>query len=197
MKKIITMMAVAAACSTSAFAQVSNFTGVSAAANMTMDSSSTKFKDGSIADHSIGANVQAAYGYALTSDVVLSVGAAYALTDAAAGDFIDNSNGAVTTKLKNQSSLYVEPGFLLNPTTLVYGKVSYESATLNLNGSGYTLNKDIKGTGFGVGVRTMLNKNMFLQVEAKQITFDKENPADTGPFQAKGTVGSIGIGYKF
>jgi hypothetical protein len=177
---------------------VSNFTGFSAAANMTMDATTNQMVDGSIADQSVGANVQASYGYALNANTVLSVGATYALTDAKAGNFVDQASDNGTAKLKKQASIYIEPGFLVSPSTLVYGKVSFDTATGNAVTPAYSVSADVKGTGFGVGIRTMLDKNLFLQVEAKQTTFDKASfPGDTDQFQVKTTNASIGIGYKF
>ena len=199
MKKIIALAAIAAACSTSAFAQVSNFTGFSAAVNMTMDAASTDFSgSGSISDQSLGANLQAAYGYALNANTVLSVGATYALTDAKAGNFVDNNNGAVTTKLKKQNSIYIEPGFLVAPSTLAYGKISFDSATLDLSSAAGNGTADSKGTGFGIGIRTVLDKNLFLQIEAKQTVFDKARVSGNDvDHKTKTTTASVGIGYKF
>ena len=75
MKKIIALTVVAAAaCSTSAFAQVSNFTGLNAAANMTsIKTETTPEGNPTMSDRAIGANLQAAYGFALTPEFVMSV----------------------------------------------------------------------------------------------------------------------------
>ena len=52
--------------------------------------------------------------------------------------------------------------------------------------------------GYGVGARTMLDKNLFLQAEVKHTTFGSEAlPGDTDKIKTKNTVVSFGVGYKF
>ena len=196
MKKIIALAAIAAAYSTSAFAQVSNFEGFSAATNLTYSKASVaSSQDFSLSDKSTGVNLQAGYGFAMDASTVITVGAQYALSDAKAGDYT-NPTGSV--KLKKQTSFYIEPGFLLNPTTLVYGKVSYDSASANAIEASATYKADIKGIGYGFGARTMLDKNLFVQAEVKKTSFGEESfPGDTAKFKVKNTVASVGIGYKF
>ncbi len=201
------MAAVAAACSTSAFAQVSNFTGPSAGVNMSAVSTTTKLSpdaqialDG-IGQQSFGTSLQAAYGFPLSNDTVVSVGGTYALTKDKAGNFEIDTGTQVQFKVKNQMSLYVEPGYLVSNTTLAYGKVSYESAKLagesnvaDANGS-----QKVNGFGLGFGIRTMLDKNLSLQAEVKQVKYGTENFSDDGTvkFKTSATVGTIGLGYKF
>ena len=195
MKNLIALVSIAAACSTSAFAQVSNFEGFSAATNLTYSNASVSNSSESLSDKSAGVNLQAAYGFALDANTVLTVGGSYALSDAKAGDY---TNPAGTMKLKNQVSFYVEPGFLVNASTLVYGKLSYDTASLNAIDSEGTWKMNIKGMGYGIGARTMLDKNLFLQAEVKQTRFGAEAfPEDTDKIKTKNTVLSFGVGYKF
>ena len=197
MKKIIALAAIAAACSTSAFAQVSNFEGFSAATNLTHSNTSVSNSNDSLSDKTVGANLQAAYGFALDTSTVLTVGASYALKDTKTGDYTNDGSTGVL-KLKNQISYYVEPGFLLNASTLVYGKISYDTASLNAIQADGTTKTNIKGMGYGVGARTMLDKNLFLQAEVKHTTFGSEAlPGDTDKIKTKNTVVSFGVGYKF
>ncbi len=207
MKKIIALAAIAAACSTSAFAQVSNFTGPSAGVNLSTVSTTTKISpDGEVAldgigQQSFGSSLQAAYGFPLSNEAVLSVGGTYALTKDKAGNFEIDTGKVVQFKVKNQMSLYVEPGYLVSNTTLAYGKLSYESAKLagessvaDANGS-----QKVNGIGYGFGIRTMLDKNLSLQAEVKQVQYGTENFNDDGSakFKTSATVGTIGLGYKF
>jgi opacity protein-like surface antigen len=195
MKKIITLAVVAAACSTSAFAQVSNFTGFSAAANLTsIKTDTTPQGEAALSGRGTGANLQAAYGFDLTPEYVLAVGATFGLTSNKAGGYVD-TNETGDLKLKKQVSIYVEPGYLVSPQTLVYGKVSYESATDEVTSSVPANNDsaDIKGVGLGFGVRTMIDKNWFAQAEYKQTKFDKKMSNAGTNLDVKNSGVSIGI----
>ena len=198
MKKFIAFAAIAAACSTSAFAQVSNFEGFSAATNLTYSNASVSSSSQKFKDKSAGANLQAAYGFALDANTVLSLGATYSLNNAKAGDYTNDDTTTGSLKLKKQISYYVEPGYLLNSSTLVYGKVSYDTATLNAIEAAGTYKFDVNGIGYGFGIRSMIDKNIFVQVEAKRTSFGKESfPGDTEQLKVKNTLSSVAIGYKF
>jgi opacity protein-like surface antigen len=87
---------------------------------------------------------------------------------------------------------------VLSEKTLGYAKVSYNTGTVQAESGASSVSKDISGTGFGFGVRTLLSKNLYLQVEANRIQFDSARFADdTSDFKTTATVGTVGIGYKF
>lgn len=211
MKKIIALAAIAAACSTSAFAQVSNFTGPSVGVNLDLVSSSIELNDfagnnagrkNNIGLGDMGATAQAAYGFELSPKTVISVGATYGLTGYngyKGTDSVADGSGNSTLKVKNVMSLYVEPGYLVNNTTLAYAKLGYESAKLDASFSDGSASVDINGMSYGFGMRTMLDKNLFIQAEVKRVSYNRSNfPGDTeSNFKADATVGSVGIGYKF
>lgn len=203
MKKIITVAIVAAACSTSALAQVSNFTGPSVGVNLDHTAVLTEMSYASgnnnngYGQQSIGASVQGAYGFALTDSFVLSVGVNYSLVDAKGYDF-NGSGISASDTLKNQYSLYLEPGYLVSEKTLAYGKVSFESAKFSEEQAGQTIfNRDLNGMGYGFGIRTMLDKNLSLQAEVKNVRYGAETVVSTAQFKTSATIGTIGLGYKF
>ena len=212
MKKIIAFAAVAAACSTSAFAQVSNFTGLSAAVNLDAIGNSVEINNVAGSDagsvyspgaNEFGANAQVAYGFELSPKSVVSLGASYSLTGYdgfKSTDSIADGSGKTSTKATNVMSLYVEPGYLVSNSTLAYGKVGYEATSFEgkfKDGSSASL--DLTGVSYGFGIRTMIDKNLFVQAEVKRI--DDNTNAFAGDtesnFKAKVTAGSIGLGYKF
>ncbi len=55
----------------------------------------------------------------------------------------------------------------------------------------------MKGTGFGFGVRTMLDKTSFIQVEVRQVGYKSVDLVDGPSMKPKATIGSIGFGMKF
>lgn len=200
MKKFIVLAAAAAACSTSAFAQVSNFTGPSVGVNLDHTAVSNQITDAStdldgLGQQSVGVSLQAAYGFDLSPSSVLSIGATYSLTDAKAGHIKDNST--VTFKGKNAYSIYLEPGVLISDKTLAYGKVSYESVKMSAEDTGGSDSKNINGVGYGFGIRTMLDKAWSLQAEVKHVKYGSEALDSTTTFKTSATIGTIGLGYKF
>jgi opacity protein-like surface antigen len=200
MKKIFTLATVVAAFSTSAVAQVSNFTGYSAGVNLDHTAVTSRLSDSTsesdaLGQHSLGLSLQGAYGIALSPTTVLGVGATYSLTEAKAG-YLKGTSGSLTLKAKNATSIYFEPGLLVNEKTLAYGKLSYETVKMSEDGT-YSGDKSINGVGYGFGLRTMLDKAWSLQAEVKHVVYGSEKFDSTTDFKTKATIGSIGVGYKF
>ena len=185
-----------------AFAQAKNLEGLSVGGNLNLISTSTEIPVGVYRFNGIGqgatnAGLQAAYSYAASDVFLLSVGGTYNLGDVDAGTF--TSNGSTSTlSVQNGMSLYVEPGFMLNDKNLGYAKVSYNRASVKGQRGAISITQDITGNGFGFGIRTLLSKNLFLQVEVDRIQFGSARfSGDTEDFKSSATVGSLGIGYKF
>lgn len=201
MKKIISAAALIVA-ATGASAQASNFGGFFVGLNLNTVSvgteltvSPTLFEN--VGQQSFNAGLQAAYGFVVSPSAVVTVGAAYGLGSFKAGK-MSSTSGVEELKLKNPLSVYVEPGFLIANTTLVYGKLSYEKAKLSGTYSGGTNSESINGTGFGFGLRTMLDKASYIQIEVKQIGYGSARfEGDANDFKTKATVGTVGFGYRF
>lgn len=204
MKKLLTAAAILGAFGASqAFAQVQSHTGFSLGANLALTSTNTEATVSGLnlnaaGQSSVGAAVQAAFSYAATDSVLLSVGATYSLADIDALSF-SSSSGSGSLKLRNAYSVYVEPGYLVADKTIAFARLSYEAATMRAEASGSTaLDKDIGGTGLGFGLRTLVSKNLYLQAEARRVVYNSARFAgDTTDFKTSMTVGSVGLGYKF
>lgn len=200
MKKLLSVATASLACVT-AGAQTANFEGLSGALNLNRFSSATKLTEEvsfvNYGGQSWNGSVQAAYGFAVGTSSVVSVGATHVFGRIEGGSE-DFGGGATKFGARNAYSLYIEPGFLVNEKTLAYGKFSYEAAkggAVVFDSPEYS--KSIKGTGFGLGVRSMLDKKMFIQVELKQIDFRTIDIGDGFTYKPKSTVGSVGFGIKF
>lgn len=207
MKKSIQLaaLAIAVMASTPVLAQVSNFTGPSVGVNLDHVAVTSEVRDSAtgtdqngLGQSSVGASVYGAYGVNLSNNMVLSVGASHSLTNAKAYEVTNAGNSAVA-KLKNQSSVYLEPGFLVSDKTLAYGKVSYEAAKFTTDQTGQTgTSNSLHGMGYGFGIRTMLDKAWSLQAEIKHVKYGSTDvDATTTSFQTTANIGSIGLGYKF
>ncbi len=184
-------------------AQVSNFTGLSGAVNLSAASTNLKTST----QYTLGgdnwlSSFQGAYGIELSSSSVLGMGLTYAAGKSKSGTSIDDGPPVTYSPIavKNQYSLYLEPGSMLSDNTLLYGKVSLEKGKAAITGATAALSpsKSVSGTGYGAGLRHMLDKTKYVQVEFmkvgyKSVRFD----GDTTDIKFSTTLGTIGIGMKF
>jgi hypothetical protein len=90
----------------------------------------------------------------------------------------------------------VAPGMMLNDKSLAYVKLSYEAGKLNFNYPKSSDSYSISGFGYGVGLRTEINKTTFLETEIKQINYKKFTDA-RDEYTPSATVGSVGLVFKF
>lgn len=196
-KQCIGLLIVAAACA--AQAQSKDFAGFSAGANLAMNAGSFSTNDGtSLRDgygqQSVGVGGFAAYGLSLGSNSLLTLGFDYAFSDVKAGEF---KNDGVTYKLQNLWSLSIAPGTLLNDKTMAYFKLGFENGRA-VSSSGSELTKNITGSSWGLGLKTLMDKNTYVQVEVKQANFGTARMDGTSTdFTARGTAGSVGVGFMF
>lgn len=191
--------------SSAVMSQISNFSGTSIV--LSANHSALYFKGGDSDYAGIpfwSGSVQMAQGYVLGPRNSASFGFSFSTNKA-------NENDPFV--LKNRLSVYYEPGYLLHAGTLVYGKFSYELASLGFvshhSGSSSTngvvtsswdyINIDyakVKGYGLGVGMRTMLTRKYFTQLEIKQVNYSWSTLASTN-FKSMGQEASLGIGLRF
>ena len=200
MKKILIATAVAATLAApQVFAQANNFTGLSVGANVNLATTSTEFRGGGfsskLGDTSQNASLQAAYGLALGNSGVLGFGGTYGLGDLKAGT-VSGGGLSMDMKAKDMYSIYVEPGYAVNNSTLAYAKIAYLGMKGEASSGGATASESFNGVGYGAGIRTMLNKNLFLQVEFMQADYSEKTFSGVS-YKPSASTGTIGIGYKF
>jgi opacity protein-like surface antigen len=176
-----------------------NFSGPEAGASVTMNGGSTKFKsDGeevTLGGESIGFKLHGGYGLDVSKDTVVLLGLDYNVTDLVVGNILGEN-----FKTKNSWSLSVAPGMLLNDKTLAYVKLSYEAGNLSLKVPSASVDKSISGFGYGIGLRTEINKTTFFETEIKQVNYKKssyKSGGDTADITPAVTVGSVGVVFKF
>lgn len=186
--------------STTAF----SFEGFSAGLNVNFATASTKLS-GAVggAPISLGlggqnsqfASIQAAYGFAASNDMVISVGGTYSLGNVKAGSLtIGGAN--VNFKGKDIWTIYVEPGVKFGPSTLAYAKIAYSSMKGVYEEPGFSATEDLKGWGLGAGVRVMINKAVYWQTEFLQTKYDGTTARGIS-YKPDTTIGTIGLGMRF
>lgn len=155
------------------------------------------------------------YGFVANNNLVVSLGATYDFNDSEA-TFVsatepegeDTNTVSIKGKLKDHYSLYVQPTYLLNNSTGIFAKVSYNyaknSIKLTENATSVSFSENLEGWGYGVGAKTFLNDNLYLQFEGSLVKYDKQSKSIIGELEnytisAKPEVLSalISIGYKF
>lgn len=201
MGKVLIATALAASVAGSqAFAQANDFTGWSLGLNVNAASTWTEFMGGGtsakISDSSQNVSLQAAYATAWGRHGVLGFGVTYGLGDLRAGS-ISVGGSSVDFKLKNLYSLYIEPGYVMRDAWLGYAKLGYFGVRNGEESAdGVAASKTFGGLGYGVGVRTMLDKNLYLQIELIQADYNRKT-ADVGTYRSMTSTGTIGLGVKF
>jgi hypothetical protein len=159
---------------------------------------------------SIIPGVDLSYGIPLNNNFLLNLGATYDLdttTLATASAFLGGETYTEKVTLKDHFSLYIQPAYAFSSSSAVYGKLSYNFAKGSLKETGtdlgeFTLSRDIEGFGYGVGLKSLLTNNLYVQVEAGIDKYDKETGRDTAndinySFEPKVVTGKVNIGYKF
>jgi opacity protein-like surface antigen len=143
-------------------------------------------------------------------------------TDSEDADVFDDIT--VTSNLnmsyKDHKSIYLMPMYLVNNSSALFAKLGYHETKGTLrftqNIAGITAedndarvfdenttisgSKNFQGYGVGLGFRTVLSNNLYLQIEAEMVDYDKESVASgntTISFKPKPLSASLSLGYKF
>lgn len=146
-----------------------------------------------------------------TSSGSLGFGATYIPIEAKIGQgtITSGTGGNVSGKLKDHYTLYVQPALNINKDSAVYFKVQYAHADLQISGA--TGSDNLQGWGGGIGLKTFLDKNTFIQAEANYTEYDSISGKNITKTQGSGTgtttttvsgtpylaQGIISIGYQF
>jgi opacity protein-like surface antigen len=174
------------------------------------------------------------YGFAAGNNFVLGVGLTYDFgkgKSSYAYDIQQESDGEdyvktaiiVGSQLKNHRSIYIQPTYVVNKDSAMFAKFGRHYAKANVNslfcsnlniyddsdcGGVYTQqsNKTIHGWGYGLGLKTFLTENLFVQAEGGIVKYSSYNLPDAVDNEdtylstnTKTTVknATISIGYKF
>ena len=194
MKKLLvaSLLSVAA---TGAFAQANAFEGFSAGIKVSSVGASTTISSPgfstNMGQQSVVPTVEVGYAYGVSKEIVLGLTATYDLADAKAGS-VDSLN----FKSTDHYSINFKPGYVVNNTTQLYAILGYNSMTGKASAQGYSANQTFNGFGAGLGIQVLLNKNIYVQAEAQQITYSGVTKSGV-TFTPSATVGTVGLGYKF
>jgi len=150
----------------------------------------SKFKS----NQPVGIGLEIGYGISFGDRFILSVGVTRDLNKPEILiKYSDDSENMLTSRFA--TSLYFAPGVKAFAGTLVYGKLSLES--INLSTDNNVLEETVvNGIGYGLGIKSELNKNLFMQFELKNVKYDKQY-STLLRFEPSNLTGTLGMGVKF
>ena len=144
--------------------------------------------------------LDASYGINLAPQWLVTLGATYDLnkTDFGTVSYVDGGNTySVDGQLENHFSFYVAPGYRLSPNWLVYAKLGWHHAKGEFNdsqlGSGETTHN---GVGYGLGVSTVLARQIEARFEIQHIDFNRES-ANLSDGKPETNQAVVYLGYRF
>ena len=168
------------------------------------------------------------YGFRVKPNFVVGVGGTLDLGKTKSGavsvstpDTPELSGPLVQLIGKNHFSVYAQPTWLVTPDTGLFFKVGYHQMSRGQEGllgamlaaeTGGAASMKLNGIGYGLGVKTYINKNIFVQAEVGTVNFKSkdltsllggmgEDPSLAGlgglSAKVKTTAGLISIGMNF
>jgi opacity protein-like surface antigen len=195
--KIIALVISLIAMPTFAYSQAKNFAGPSAAINFQTIGSETNITldgdnlgDVGKTDNIFG--IDLSYSAPIDDKFLITFGGTYDLNKQDAGSFV----GAVNFKIKDHYSLYLAPTFTVSDNTAVFIKGGYHKMNGEASLDGESDSTKFSGWGYGAGIKTMLDKNLFLQAELQYVDYGSETE-DGLKADIKTSAGIISLGYKF
>ena len=199
-----------------------NFDGLSVGLNFQKKSTSVKvsgdltYEDSggvkqSIASEGIGVGktdllteINIDYGYQVTDEFLAIMGLSYSFND---GDKIkgyqksyhpDYTDKSASAETDNVLTLYVGPAYEISNNVLGYAKLYYQNFDLDTtNNVGFSSGSyEVHSYGLGIGMKSQLTKNLFINTEISRQMYDDssfvDHSLDTGS-----TIASIGLSYNF
>jgi hypothetical protein len=183
--------------------------GAEAKGNVVSSDASSNTDSGSVGRIGAFAGADAAYTVGAGTNGFFGFGATYIPFKAelaTATGSKSGSDGATTNsvkaEIKDYYTLYIQPGYAINNTAAVYAKAIYATAKLDVTGA-TSASKNLEGWGGGIGLKTFLDKNLYVQTELNYTEFDSVSVTGTGNLAGTATGkpkiagGTINIGYQF
>lgn len=211
-KKITTICCavalLATTAATPALSQSKNFAGPSIAVHTGYTGTDTKMTFDTpdylnFGENDVTYGADLAYSFPVDNNFLISIGATYDFDKIKAGA-TGTDDLSLKLSLKDHYSLYIEPTYAFNNSTALFAKLGYHQAKgsvkLESTDDDVTGSKNFKGWGYGFGIKTFLNNNVFVKAEASLVEYDKEtfgSGEDIVGFKPETVSGLISVGYKF
>ena len=182
--------------------QAAEFAGWEAGVGVGQQSNSVNYQ-GFLAGRESAADDQASflfvrYGWASESPWVMGLGLRYDLQKINYGStHYPNRNESVTAKFRTGFSVAFEPGYIVQPNWMVYGKWVLNRARGEFIDTGAPSGKTRHdGYGLGFGVATEFSERWVGRVELTQVNYSRElGNQSTG--KPRSREANLSVGYRF
>ena len=90
---------------------------------------------------------------------------------------VTSGTNSVSGSVEDHFTIYIQPGFMIKPNTMLYGTLGYANATVNGKSTSLThtnINKDqdLEGTKIGVGVKHVYDNGIFVKADYAETDYD-------------------------
>lgn len=170
------------------------FEGPSVGVNVSSVGGSTDLSGSTSANmgqQSVVPTVEAGYAFGLTKEIALGLTGTYDLADTKGG-----TAGNTNLVGKKHYSINLKPGYVIGTSNMLYALLGYNRMSGTLNNNGYTGTSNLNGIGYGIGIETLLDKNIYLKVEGQQVKYSSSTVSGL-TYKPSTTIATLGIGYKF
>ena len=84
---------------------------------------------------------------------------------------------SVEATVEDHYTVYLQPGFMINDSTMLYGTVGFSNATINgksvsLSHTDINKSQDLDGTVLGAGIKTVKDNGLFIKLDYKETSYD-------------------------
>lgn len=198
MKNKLLVVALLSVAATGVMAQsdsaVNAFDGASVGVSVSSVGGSTDLsgsRSANMGQQSVIPTVEAGYTFGVSKEIALGLTGTYDLADTKGGT--DSTANLVG---KKHYSINFKPGYVLGSSTMIYVLAGYNRMSGTLNNNGYTGTSNLNGIGYGVGIETLLDKNVFVKLEGQQVKYSSSTISGL-TYKPSTTIATLGIGYKF
>jgi opacity protein-like surface antigen len=176
---------------TPAFSQAKNFAGPSIAVTggFVSHTFASQYNDGTdtaaianIGDNDIAYGLDLSYAFPIDQNFLIGLGITYGLNDTDAGEFL----GVLKFKAEDAKSVYIQPTYAFSDSFAAFAKLGYHevkgtatlSTDIDLGGDlgieAGSASDTYTGVGYGVGLKGMINQNVFIQAEIQYKDYGSE-----------------------
>lgn len=148
-------------------------------------------RSANMGQQSVVPTVEAGYAYGLTKEIALGLTGTYDLADTKGG-----TASSANLVGKKHYSINLKPGYVLGTSNMLYALLGYNRMSGTLNNNGYTGTSNLNGIGYGIGLETLLDKNIYLKVEGQQVKYSSSTVSGL-TYKPSTTIATLGLGYKF
>lgn len=143
--------------------------------------------------------IDVGYVAPINQDFGIGLGATLDTNETKSGE---GNPGNSRIRIKDHYAVYVQPFLNVTPSTAVFGKLGYHAMRGEVSDDTFARSNKYHGTGYGLGVRTMVNKNVYVQAEATWVDYASQTFFGTESkinfdYEFKSAGGVVTVGYQF